>query len=335
MTRRRARTSPTRPSGSSRATSSTRTSSRPPRRRCSSSRESRTSRSRRRCSSRRPSSPAPSFWTRLVQRLTQGPETAGLRGNGIAGVTVLPGGQELSASRTTRSRSRTTSPSRSLVENSGESQETQVDGDASIIRQQPQHLARSRPSTSSTSGETKTVRFTRLRRDSPSRPRRRCSVTRRAGPGRARTRTTTPRRVPDHLHARLGGRPPRGRLGPDVGPLRRRSLDRHRRRSGGGRGSPSLARLLSEAARRAEGPARPHRARARTISSTSPSRCRRGSTTSTASSTRSRPGSRASTGGSTAACPTPRSSATTPTRTRAGTSRRRSPSSTARAPASS
>ena len=53
-------------------------------------------RARRRSSSRTPSSASPTFWTQTVQRLTQGPEAGGLRGNGIAGVRVQPGGQELS-----------------------------------------------------------------------------------------------------------------------------------------------------------------------------------------------------------------------------------------------
>ena len=56
---------------------------------------------------------SPSFWTQTVQRLTQGPEAGGLHGNGIAGVRVQPGGQELVRGEDNTVESRApTSPSR-------------------------------------------------------------------------------------------------------------------------------------------------------------------------------------------------------------------------------
>jgi len=79
---------------------------------------------------------SPAFWTQTVQRLTQGADATGPRGNGIVSVLVQPGGQELS-----RNSDNTVEVSEDLafqvvVENSGSSQETQVKVTL-LIRQQP------------------------------------------------------------------------------------------------------------------------------------------------------------------------------------------------------
>ena len=168
-----------------------------------------------------------------MQRLTQGPEAGGLHGNGIAGVRVQPGGQELVRGEDNTVEQSADLAFEVLVENSGESQETQVKVTL-IIRQDPQ-IRRSRRSTSSTRPRRRPCAL-RASRTSSSRP------TPCAGRAGQRNNTNNNSRVPDHLHARLGVG-----YGLDVGSLRRRSLDRHRRRSGGGRGTDPLARLLSEA----------------------------------------------------------------------------------------
>jgi len=100
---------------------------------------------------------SPSFWTDSIQRLTQGTETSGLRGNGIASVTVLPGGQELSASGDNTIAVTDDLVFEVAVENSGESQETQVVVRL-VIRQQPR-ISKEQTIDVIASGETKTVRF--------------------------------------------------------------------------------------------------------------------------------------------------------------------------------
>jgi CARDB len=100
---------------------------------------------------------SPTFWTQTVQRLTQGPEAGGLRGNGIAGVRVQPGGQEL-----VRGEDNTVEQSGDLafevlVENSGETQETQVKV-ILIVRQDPQ-IRKEQVIDVINPDETKTVRF--------------------------------------------------------------------------------------------------------------------------------------------------------------------------------
>lgn len=101
---------------------------------------------------------SPAFWTRTVERLTQGPDTTGPRGNGIVGVRVQPGGQDL-----VRGEDNTVEQSADLafqvvVENSGESQETQVKV-ILIIRQDPQ-IRKEQTIDVINPGETKTVTFT-------------------------------------------------------------------------------------------------------------------------------------------------------------------------------
>ena len=67
---------------------------------------------------------SPSFWTQTVQRLTRGPEAGGPRGNGIVGVRVQPGGQQLVRGEDNTVEQSADLAFEVLVENSGESQET-------------------------------------------------------------------------------------------------------------------------------------------------------------------------------------------------------------------
>ena len=101
---------------------------------------------------------SPSFWTQTVQRLTQGPEAGGLRGNGIAGVRVQPGGQELVRGEDNTVEQSADLAFEVLVENSGQSQETQVKVTL-IVRQDPQ-IRKEQTIDVINPGETKTVRFT-------------------------------------------------------------------------------------------------------------------------------------------------------------------------------
>jgi len=100
---------------------------------------------------------SPTFWTQTVQRLTQGPEAGGLRGNGIAGVRVQPGGQELVRGEDNTVEQSADLAFEVLVENSGESQETQVKV-ILIIRQDPQ-IRKEQVIDVINPEETKTVRF--------------------------------------------------------------------------------------------------------------------------------------------------------------------------------
>ena len=101
---------------------------------------------------------SPAFWAQSVNRLTQGPEATGLRGNGIQGVRVLPEGQELSATGDNTVQVSEDLAFEVLVENSGESQETQVNVTL-IIRQDPQ-IRKEMTIDVINPDETKTVRFT-------------------------------------------------------------------------------------------------------------------------------------------------------------------------------
>jgi hypothetical protein len=69
---------------------------------------------------------SPTAWTLIVDRLTRSPEAGGLRGNGIVGVRVQPGDQTLSPSDDNTVEASDRLSFQVLVENSGESQETQV-----------------------------------------------------------------------------------------------------------------------------------------------------------------------------------------------------------------
>jgi hypothetical protein len=101
---------------------------------------------------------SPTFWTQTVQRLTQGPEAGGLRGNGIAGVRVQPGGQELVRGEDNTVEQSADLAFEVLIENSGESQETQVKV-ILIVRQDPQ-IRKEQVIDVINPDETKTVRFT-------------------------------------------------------------------------------------------------------------------------------------------------------------------------------
>jgi CARDB len=80
---------------------------------------------------------SPSFWTQTVRRLTRGPQAGGPRGNGIVAVRVQPGGQELVRGEDNTVEQSADLAFEVLVENSGESQETQVQVTL-IVRQDPQ-----------------------------------------------------------------------------------------------------------------------------------------------------------------------------------------------------
>jgi len=101
---------------------------------------------------------SPTFWTQTVQRLTQGPEAGGLRGNGIAGVRVQPGGQDLVQGEDNTVEQSADLAFEVLVENSGESQETQVKV-ILIVLQDPQ-IRKEQVIDVINPDETKTVRFT-------------------------------------------------------------------------------------------------------------------------------------------------------------------------------
>jgi len=93
-----------------------------------------------------------------VQRLTQGPEAGGLRGNGIAGVRVQPGGQDLVQGEDNTVEQSADLAFEVLVENSGESQETQVKV-ILIVLQDPQ-IRKEQVIDVINPDETKTIRFT-------------------------------------------------------------------------------------------------------------------------------------------------------------------------------
>ncbi|MGH3012377.1 MAG: CARDB domain-containing protein [Gaiellaceae bacterium] len=101
---------------------------------------------------------SPSFWTQTVRRLTQGPEAGGVRGNGIVAVRVQPGGQELVRGEDNTVEQSADLAFEVLVENSGESQETQVQVTL-IVRQDPQ-IRQEQSIDVINPGETKTVTFT-------------------------------------------------------------------------------------------------------------------------------------------------------------------------------
>jgi hypothetical protein len=101
---------------------------------------------------------SPTFWTQTVRRLTQGPEAGGLRGNGIVAVRVQPGGQELVRGEDNTVEQSADLAFEVLVENSGESQETQVQVTL-IVRQDPQ-IRKEQSINVINPGETKTVTFT-------------------------------------------------------------------------------------------------------------------------------------------------------------------------------
>lgn len=102
---------------------------------------------------------SPTSWTQIIQRITQPPgEAAGLRGNKISSVAIQPGDQQL-----TPDEENTCKVSDDLafdvnVENSGESQETQVKVSLTI-QQSPQPIRKEGTIQVINPGETKTVTF--------------------------------------------------------------------------------------------------------------------------------------------------------------------------------
>ena len=101
---------------------------------------------------------SPALWTQTVRRLTRGPEAGGIRGNGIVAVRVQPGGQELAQGEDNTVEQSADLAFEVLVENSGESQETQVQVTL-IVRQDPQ-IRQEQTIDVINPGETKTVTFT-------------------------------------------------------------------------------------------------------------------------------------------------------------------------------
>jgi CARDB len=101
---------------------------------------------------------SPSFWTQTVRRLTRGPQAGGPRGNGIVAVRVQPGGQELVRGEDNTVEQSADLAFEVLVENSGESQETQVQVTL-IVRQDPQ-IRKEQTIDVINPGEEQTVTFT-------------------------------------------------------------------------------------------------------------------------------------------------------------------------------
>jgi CARDB protein len=102
---------------------------------------------------------SPTSWTQIIQRITRPPDEAGgLRGNKIASVVIQPGDQQL-----TPSEENTCKVSDDLafdvnVENSGDSQETQVKVTLTI-QQAPENISKEETIQVINPGETKTVTF--------------------------------------------------------------------------------------------------------------------------------------------------------------------------------
>lgn len=101
---------------------------------------------------------SPDSWRLVVERLLQPPTEGGLRGNNIAGVRALPDGPELSASEENTVRASQDLALEVGVENSGESQETQVKVTLTI-QQSPEPIRQEETIQSINPGDTKTVTF--------------------------------------------------------------------------------------------------------------------------------------------------------------------------------
>ncbi|HSK16986.1 MAG TPA: CARDB domain-containing protein [Gaiellaceae bacterium] len=100
---------------------------------------------------------SPSLWTQIVQRLTQSPEAGGLHGNGIAGVRVQPGGEQLTAGEDNTVAASDSLAFQVLIENSGDFQETQVP--VTLVIQQDPVIRKRQVVDVINPGETKTVTF--------------------------------------------------------------------------------------------------------------------------------------------------------------------------------
>jgi hypothetical protein len=84
---------------------------------------------------------SPTAWKLIVDRLTRSPQAGGLRGNQIAGVLAQPGRQRLSPSEDNTVKASDRLSFQVLVQNSGDSQETQVQVNI-VIQQSPQPIRR-------------------------------------------------------------------------------------------------------------------------------------------------------------------------------------------------
>jgi uncharacterized protein YoxC len=100
---------------------------------------------------------SPTAWNLIVERLTQSPQSGGLHGNGIQAVRWLPAGEQLSATEDNTVVASDRLAFEVVVENSGESQETQVK--VRLVIQQNPTIRQERTIDLINPGETKTVRF--------------------------------------------------------------------------------------------------------------------------------------------------------------------------------
>jgi uncharacterized protein YoxC len=100
---------------------------------------------------------SPNAWGLIVQRLTQSPEGGGLHGNGIQAVRALPGGEELSPSADNTVVASDSLAFEVVVENSGDSQETQVA--VRLVIQQNPRIRKEQQIDLINPGETETVTF--------------------------------------------------------------------------------------------------------------------------------------------------------------------------------
>ena len=106
---------------------------------------------------RNPELASPTAWNLIVERLTQSPQAGGLHGNGIQSVRWLPGGEQLSATEDNTVVASDRLAFEVVVENSGDSQETQVR--VRLVIQQNPAIRQERVIDLINPGETKTVRF--------------------------------------------------------------------------------------------------------------------------------------------------------------------------------
>jgi uncharacterized protein YoxC len=100
---------------------------------------------------------SPDAWGLIVQRLTQSPEGGGLHGNGIQAVRWLPGGEDLSPSADNTVVASDNLAFEVVVENSGDSQETQVA--VRLVIQQSPRIRKEQQIDLINPGETETVTF--------------------------------------------------------------------------------------------------------------------------------------------------------------------------------
>jgi CARDB len=104
---------------------------------------------------------SPASWKLIVERLTRPPAAGGLRGNGIVGVRALPAGDELSRTDENTVQASDRLAFEVLVENSGQSQETQVKVNLTI-QQSPEPIREEATIDAINPGDTKSVVFRSL-----------------------------------------------------------------------------------------------------------------------------------------------------------------------------